>query len=248
MDTEVIEKLKKSLDPKRIKTREQAGRTFSYLESHDVIRTANEVFGYGGWGNHVIDLTCLGEEPATKEIKDDRGNITKTLHGFKVGYRATVRVEIGEGNDVQAFCDVGYGDAVDYSGSKITPHELAAKEAVSDAVKRCLRNFGDQFGLGLYDKDAPTNKTPKQSQDEKEILAGLQGMSLYPEDPGDFVISFGKHKGSKLSNIPKPYISWLASKFEAKDEYGTAVVENAKKFLGTGTSEPQWTNGEDLPF
>ena len=52
------------------------------------------------------------------------------------------------------FSDVGYGDGFDYSGSELTIHELAMKEAVSDGVKRALKNFGDQFGLSLYDKEA----------------------------------------------------------------------------------------------
>jgi recombination DNA repair RAD52 pathway protein len=51
------------------------------------------------------------------------------------------------------FSDVGFGDAVDYSGSEISTHELAMKEAVSDGVKRALKNLGDQFGLGLYDAE-----------------------------------------------------------------------------------------------
>jgi len=53
-----------------------------------------------------------------------------------------------------SFSDVGYGDGMEYTGSRITVHELAMKEAVSDAVKRALKNFGSQFGLDLYDKEA----------------------------------------------------------------------------------------------
>ncbi len=52
------------------------------------------------------------------------------------------------------FSDVGYGDAVEYTNSYITVQELAMKEAVSDGVKRALKNLGDQFGLSLYDKEA----------------------------------------------------------------------------------------------
>jgi hypothetical protein len=31
-------------------------------------------------------------------------------------------------------------------------HESAVKEAVTDALKRALRSFGNPFGLALYDK------------------------------------------------------------------------------------------------
>jgi recombination DNA repair RAD52 pathway protein len=47
--------------------------------------------------------------------------------------------------------DVGYGDGFGKNYGEAT--ELAAKEAVSDAMKRCLRMFGDPFGLVLYEKN-----------------------------------------------------------------------------------------------
>jgi len=49
------------------------------------------------------------------------------------------------------FDDVGFGIDTSYQ-NPLAPHELAQKEAVSDAEKRALRHFGDQFGLTLYDK------------------------------------------------------------------------------------------------
>jgi len=36
-------------------------------------------------------------------------------------------------------------------------HEGAAKEAVTDALKRSLRSFGNQFGNSLYSKDKNNN-------------------------------------------------------------------------------------------
>lgn len=120
------------------------GQSLSYIEAHHAIRTANEIFGIGGWGYSVERLEQLGEPEAVE--KDGR-------KGYRVGYRAVVRVTLTEGGHV-SFSDVGYGDGQDYTGSKIAVHELAMKEAVSDAVKRALKNFGSQFGLDLYDKEA----------------------------------------------------------------------------------------------
>ena len=116
------------------------GKSLNYLEAHFVKRTANEIFGYDGWSYATRELICLGEEPATSKTGKE---------GVRVGYRAVVEVRVG---DVTR-SDVGYGDAVEYVGSRITPHELAAKEAVSDGIKRAFASFGDRFGLVLYDKD-----------------------------------------------------------------------------------------------
>jgi DNA repair and recombination protein RAD52 len=115
------------------------GKSLNYLEAHYVKRTANRIFGYDGWSYVVDDLRIAG-------IEDIEKNGRK---GVRVGYVAIVTVTVGEVRRG----DVGYGDAVEYVGSSITPHELAAKEAVSDAVKRCFASWGDQFGLVLYDKD-----------------------------------------------------------------------------------------------
>lgn len=140
-----LEKLTQPLDPSRVKSREGGGgRSLSYIEGHDAIRTANEVFGIGNWSYRVVELSELGVEPIES---GDRS-------GFRAGYRAVVEVEALIDGRVALFSDVGYGDSMEYTGSRITVHELASKEAVTDALKRALKNFGDQFGLSLYDKGA----------------------------------------------------------------------------------------------
>jgi hypothetical protein len=59
--------------------------------------------------------------------------------------------------------DVGYGIGQSYS-SFADAFESAAKEAVTDALKRCLRTWGNRFGNCLYDKKwlkENGNKPPK---------------------------------------------------------------------------------------
>ncbi len=145
---ELQKRLDEALDPLRVKKREGGGgRTLSYLEGHDAIRAANTIFGYGGWSMDAREIVHLGTEPfVTKAGKQ----------GIRVGYRATVRVEVPALGCFYA--DTGYGDAIEYTGSELSPHELASKEAVTDGLKRCLMHLGDQFGLCLYDKDAPEHK------------------------------------------------------------------------------------------
>lgn len=50
-------------------------------------------------------------------------------------------------------------------------HDFAVKNAVSYAVKRCAKNFGDQFGLALYGKgstDALVGRTLVMPDGEPE--------------------------------------------------------------------------------
>jgi len=129
-----------------------------------VKRHANHVFGFDGWSYHVADLQLIAEEPVKKGDRE----------GFRVGYRAIVEVRVGQ----VLRGDTGYGDALEYTGNRITPHELASKEAVSDALKRCLASFGSQFGLDLYGEDpAPAKPEPvEQPSDDqmRELIAKAQ--------------------------------------------------------------------------
>jgi DNA recombination protein Rad52 len=156
VEPEVLEKLAAPLDPARVKYREGRGGRGgqAYLETWDCKATANSVFGFDGWGYTVEELVCIGEETFQgREGKD----------GYRVGYRATVRVTA---DGFQDKSDVGYGDSVEYTGSRITPHELAVKEAVSDALKRALTGFGDQWGNVLYNRASSfrTGAQPAQAK------------------------------------------------------------------------------------
>lgn len=61
-------------------------------------------------------------------------------------YTAAVRVTV---RGCPARSDVGCGFV---AGETPEAHEAAYKGSVTDALKRALRHFGDQFGNGLYDR------------------------------------------------------------------------------------------------
>lgn len=174
--------LAKPLSPDRIKKRVQAGMQLSYLEGWDVISTANDIFGIDGWSSTVTSLACI----ATDEYKG--GNRT----GWQTAYRATVTVVIGD----QQHEDAGFGSGISYSNA-IESHEIALKEAVTDALKRALRHWGDQFGLCLYDKQQrgvgvedgqpaakePTPKAPLRRVSQPE--GPRKGQQEPPATPAD---------------------------------------------------------------
>ena len=123
----VNDALRQPLDPALVSERKgRGGRRFSYIEGHTAIDQANQVFGYGGWGYELV------------------GEVT--LREFKSGaaYSATVRVTVP---GAPSRTDVGFQPVSDDSAEG---HETAYKGAVTDALKRALRSFGDRFGNGLY--------------------------------------------------------------------------------------------------
>jgi DNA repair and recombination protein RAD52 len=142
---DIIEELRKPLDPNRVRSRQGRGRgKFEYLAGHDVKRRASEIFGFGNWGHHVKAL----EEIAAVEVQNNDGK-----DGWHVGYRCHVSIWIRHSGGVFSTDGIGYGDGVEYSAAaRITACELAMKEAETDALKRAFTDLGDQFGLILYAK------------------------------------------------------------------------------------------------
>ena len=104
------------------------GQKLAYVESWHVIQEANRIFGFDGWSSETIYTLCVS----------DTNPIT---------YIAKVKITVGD--IVREGTGAGHGRM----GSIGEKHELAIKEAESDARKRALMQFGDQFGLSLYDKD-----------------------------------------------------------------------------------------------
>ena len=144
---EIIGELMKPLPGEVVKTKPGAGkRPLSYIETSYAIRRANEIFGFFGWTHEILDLHLIGEEQVTNR----RGG-----KNWRVGYLCRVRVRVHL-DGVETFHDgQGFGDAE--IPNRIEAHGNAAKAAESDAIKRALKQFGDQFGLCLYDDGAYLN-------------------------------------------------------------------------------------------
>lgn len=147
---EIIDQLKAPLDRAHVATREQAGRSLSYIEAWHAIAEANRIFGFDGWMRETVDLRLLGEPRVTK---DKYGNDQN-----RVGYSAKVRITVfaGERTIIREGC--GFGSGIDKDVDQA--HESALKEAESDAMKRALMTFGNPFGLALYDKTQSSVASP----------------------------------------------------------------------------------------
>ncbi|KAA8905661.1 DNA repair protein Rad52/59/22, partial [Sphaerosporella brunnea] len=136
----VAEQLERQLGPEFISKRPgQGGRKLSYVEGCQLIRIANKVFGYDGWNTSVRDVTV-----------DFLDNVNGGL--WNIGVTVKVRITLrGEGVDGAYREDLGYG-VMDNARTKAQALEKAKKEATTDAIKRCFRQFGDVLGNCVYDK------------------------------------------------------------------------------------------------
>lgn len=109
------------------------GRKLSYLEGHYVIDRLNKVFGHLNWSKEITDV--------------------RLLDGPKPSYIVKVRLTVGATDSEGRFKTLtkeGYGYGSDKSAN--SPHELAIKEAVTDALKVAAKDLGMSMGLALYDK------------------------------------------------------------------------------------------------
>lgn len=169
-----ISALKEKLDGSTVKQRKQGGSQVSYIEGHHAIREANRIFGFGEWDRFTERMDLIQCE----QQEDKR---------WKVGYIAKVRVVVG------VVVREGYGFGNGLNPDLGAAHELAVKEAETDAMKRALMTFGDQFGLALYDKgkENVAKGAPADNPDRKACFAILNSAGIkYEGDAKTAVLAF----------------------------------------------------------
>jgi len=157
------------LDSNRIKSRSKGNVSLSYLEGFDVIETANRIFGYGNWNYNISSLTQVSQE-----VNQNQNNI--------ICYKAVINIIVHDIQHSKSVTreDVGFGSGI--AKTLADAHEGGAKEAVTDAIKRTLRSFGNQFGNSLYDKSRQHNTTNTQApQQNYQQPVQLQQQQQYSQ-------------------------------------------------------------------
>lgn len=141
---EIFAALDANIPKSAVSTRQGGGtKALSYLEGWFVIDRMNKIFGPDAWSYDVTELRCVHKG----ELDGKYGAI------FSASYSATVAlfVQFPDGIQAKRITDVGFGNGTDKTDPG-KPHELATKEAVTDALKRCAKSLGMSLGLALYDK------------------------------------------------------------------------------------------------
>lgn len=147
------EKLIEGIHPNRV-SKNAKGQ--SHVEAWDVRRHLIRIFGFGGFDIETIRCDLVKEienAPGTIKYSDGKSN-QKPI--WTIVYRAEVRltVKAPDGTVIARYEDGATGDAVNQP-SLGDAHDMAMKTALSQGLKRCAVNLGDQFGLSLYNGGRP---------------------------------------------------------------------------------------------
>jgi hypothetical protein len=174
------EMLREPLQASQIKERPGSkGMKLKYIKADTAIDTANRIFGYGQWGYRVVGREhCVIEDEKKGKIEYYTCDIELSVVGA-------------------AFPFPGDGMGIVTSPFTIEMHEKARKEATSDALKRALRHYGDQFGLCLYCEDDYVD-------DGQGVLVKVKDVKVKPngQQPQKQVVDAPKTQAPK--QLPQP--------------------------------------------
>ncbi|KAL0266159.1 UNVERIFIED_CONTAM: hypothetical protein PYX00_011875 [Menopon gallinae] len=128
--------LSKNLGPEYLSYRPGwNGERIAYIEGWTAISLANKIFGHDGWSSEIRGTTV--------DFYDDVPN------KICLGVSVVMRITLKNGTFKE---DIGFGSSENQK-SKGTAWEKAKKEAVTDGLKRALRQFGNALGNCCYDKE-----------------------------------------------------------------------------------------------
>jgi len=138
-----IDQLLAPIAPSRV---QHDNKGMAHLAAWDVRRWLIRIFGPTGWTIETISCDLIFEKETETKAKRP---------AWYVGYRAQSRLTIRavDGGYETFFEDGAVGDAT--LPTLGDAHDMAMKTALSQSLKRCAMNLGDQFGLSLYNNGSP---------------------------------------------------------------------------------------------
>lgn len=169
------EQLLRPINPKRV---QRDNKGMSHVQAYDVAAHLTRIFGFGGWQKRITSLELVCED----SVKD--GNRT----GWWVTYRCQMTLEVKDpsGSVIWSGDDGATGSAANQP-QRGEAHDLALKNAISYALKRCAKDLGDQFGLSLYNKGNMNALVGATLDQEDETADDVEKdlPDIHPEDEGE---------------------------------------------------------------
>lgn len=144
---EQIAQLNTPLNPNEIEQKQG----MSYLKGQLAVVKANNIFGYGNWGYQLAS--------GVEVIDTGKSNTNQNAI-----YRVRVAVTL-EVRGCMPITELGDCEA---QGTGAAAMSMAEKGAVTDGLKRCLKNFGPTFGLDLYFKIPPAQAASQPAANQRQ--------------------------------------------------------------------------------
>lgn len=194
------------LSPSHIRERSQSGRKLSYIEGWHAIAEANRIFGFDGWTRETVEIRMVAER--------ERAIGGGAKQGWGVSYVAKVRVIVV--GITREGVGAGHGIDVDLG----LAHESAIKEAETDAMKRALMTFGNQFGLALYDKDqagVADEKPPTITAEQAQLIH-----NLLAESKADIPKFLERCGIERVEDMDEKWMEWAVAQLRRKIEKAAA--------------------------
>lgn len=223
-----IELLKQPITQDMVKTRKAYGSgELSYVPAHLMFDQANEIFGFSEWDTEILTLKEVRVRQYEKKAKNPNDEPKPMI---AVMYLATVRLTVRAGDDVATHEDVGYGDGqgADTPAGEGSAIELASKEAITDATKRCLRYFGNKFGNSLYNKENQGVVSQQAIEDDKapdaEQLEALRGLYEARGITDEWSLSWLKGEDCLFKTIEELNQPWYFALYKAVTSYKLSEI------------------------
>lgn len=170
-----------------------------------------------------LDLAIANEQIRTTDIKGkDYAEVNQRIKAFRMVYPQgsipTEIVSIDNGVVIMkasVFTDDGRllatGTAYEKEDSTFINKTSYIENCETSAVGRALGIAG--FGIDVSVASA------------EEVQNAIQNQEITQEEADNYKLTFGKHKGKRLNELPKDYIDWLLG--NTKDERMIKLIELA---------------------
>jgi len=167
------------------------GKQLDYLPGFYVKQKLSEIFGLY-WDFKVERLVC-----------EDTGKTTRNgAPVFAADCVGILTVRYKDGDDVATVIreDYGFGNG---------DQELANKEAVTDALKRCASSLGNSLGLGLYDPTREGVGGATLSKKDGDVLFKTSQDTLRLAATPDELEACWNDNLEAFKTLPKDYLPHL---------------------------------------
>ena len=170
-----------------------------------------------------LDIAIANEQIKAIDIKGkDYSEVNQRIKAFRMVYpQGTIQTQmISNENGVCIFQArvyddfnrlLGTGTAYEKEDSSFINKTSYIENCETSAVGRALGMCG--FGIDVSVASA------------EEVQNAIQNQTVTQEEADNYKLTFGKHQGKKLTEVPKEYIEWLLG--NSKDERMIKLIELA---------------------